>query len=120
MATDAEILAKKQILLMELGEPDAVSTAVAPNIDALWNAESGQGGDYLELQYLFVKRKALDLVIGQVRRQASMCATDEQRRVLDLRIKDLRDSRTETQGEINSFAGVYSFNLDIYEPSEII
>lgn len=117
MATTEEITYKKQFLLMELGERDAVSTAVAPNIDALWQAESGKGGDNIELQYFFVKRKAIDLLIGVLRREAACITDDETRRIMELRIKLLRDDRVDLQREIDSYISVFSFNLDIYEPS---
>jgi hypothetical protein len=116
VATTEEIAAKKSLILMEIGEFDN-SGPVAPNIDALWTAESGKGGTDLELQYLFVKRKALDITIGSIWRGNYVPVGAIQHKALDDRTADLRSLRAACQQEIDSYVGVVTFNLDIYEPN---
>jgi hypothetical protein len=116
VATDEEILTKKTLILMEIGEFDA-SGPVAPNIDALWTAESLKGGTDLELQYLFVKRKALDITIGSIWRGNFVPVGSVQHKALDDRSNFLRQLRSDTQKEIDSYVSIATLNLDIYEPT---
>jgi hypothetical protein len=116
VATTEEIDAKKTLILMEIGEFDD-SGPVASNIDALWNAESGKGGTDLELQYLFVKRKALDITIGSIWRGNFVPVGTVQHKALDDRSNFLRQLRSDTQKEIDSYVGLATINLDIYEPT---
>jgi hypothetical protein len=116
VATTQEITAKKNLILLEIGEQDAVSGPVAPNIDALWDAESGKGGASLELSYLFVKRKALDLTIGSVWRGSYIPVGLTQSKDLSGMVKFLQSERDAVQEQIDNYPSIGRINLDIYEP----
>jgi hypothetical protein len=115
MATLAEIAAKKTLILMEIGEQDANSGPVAPNIDALWNAESGKGGSSLELSYLFVKRKALDITIGSIWRGTYIPVGVQHKDLSDM-VKFLQSERDAVQELINDTPSIGRINIDWAEP----
>ena len=115
MATEDQIRAKKTLILLETGEFDD-NGVVASNIDALWTAESGKGGADLEFQYLFVKRKAWDIVIGSVWRGNYQPIGTVQHGALDDKVNSLRQLRNDVQKEIDNYIGVVNLNLDFLEP----
>lgn len=117
--TDAQIAVKKNMILMEIGEQDANSGPVAPNIDAIWDSESGKGGGDLELCYLYVKRKAIDITIGAIWR-GDYIQVGIQNKSLDGKLGFLQAERKTVQDQLNSYIYVGTYTLDIYEPDETV
>lgn len=119
MATDEEILAEKQIIIMELSEHDAVSGMIAPNIDALWNSMTAKSNGDLELQTLLVKRRAIDILIGSNWRNSAAPLTDNrQSRLLLDPVSVLRLMRENTQNQIESHASIGRINIDWVEADD--
>lgn len=116
-APDELAATQKTLILIELGESD--DGPVGKNIDKLWtlfDEKYDESGD-LRLQYLYVKRQAIDMLLGATwRRNLMSIGPGGRKEDLSQEAKDaLGDMRKLVQQEIESGFEMGRVNLDIFE-----
>jgi exonuclease III len=116
VATQAQITAKKNLILIKLGEQDSNSGPIAPNIDAIWEGTYAQGGDDLELQTNIVLLECWDIFIASVMR-GEYVPVGTQHKPLEDKLTFYRQMRDAVQAKIDKSVVIATINLDIYEPT---
>jgi hypothetical protein len=102
----------QKLILMELDEPD--DGPVGRNIALLWDMFAGKTDP--ELRKLYVKRQALDVLIGTIWKGRVMQIGNVQSDKLDDKVKTLQSMRDTVQADIDRQFETGYINLDFLEP----
>jgi hypothetical protein len=123
MFTDDEILARKNQILSDLGEPPDGSgffeQLISPglkNIDKVWNDWSARGGSNLDLATLFVKRECFNKIIGSIWRGNYVPVGIVQHKDLSDMVKFLQSERDAVQKLIEDTPSIGRINIDWVAP----
>lgn len=100
MASDADIQA---LIILEVGDevtPAWPSGVLAANIALMWASFTDKAQISARLQELYTKRRAIDSVLGIVRKQVTFNIANDHSRNQSDKAKTLLSMRKETQDEI--------------------